>query len=122
MRAAQAVTDRPSLICCKTIIGKGAPNKANTGAAHGAPLGEKEVAATREQHRLEIPAVRDSGTTSMRAGMRGRAAQELENAWNERSQRYAQQYPGAGRRVPSAAWRASCRAGWRAHCKAFLPR
>src|SRR5262245_1628620 len=43
VRAAQGVTDRPSLICCKTIIGKGAPNKANTGAAHGAALGEKEV-------------------------------------------------------------------------------
>jgi len=41
-------TSRPSLICAKTTIAKGAPNKANTGAAHGAPLGEKEVAATRE--------------------------------------------------------------------------
>ncbi len=39
---------RPTLICAKTMIGKGAPTKANTGAAHGAPLGEKEVAATRE--------------------------------------------------------------------------
>jgi transketolase len=45
---AKRVTDRPSLICCKTIIGKGAPTKANTGAVHGAPLGDKEIAATRE--------------------------------------------------------------------------
>jgi transketolase len=45
---AKRVTDRPSLLCCKTVIGKGAPNKANTGGVHGAPLGEKEIAATRE--------------------------------------------------------------------------
>ena len=47
IKAAQAVTDRPSLLCCKTVIGKGAPTKAGTEAAHGAALGDKEVAATR---------------------------------------------------------------------------
>ena len=45
--AAKAVTDRPSLICCKTIIAKGSPSKAGTHEAHGAALGAKEVAATR---------------------------------------------------------------------------
>ena len=44
----EARTDRPTLICCKTIIGKGAPNRAGTAKAHGAALGDKEVAATRE--------------------------------------------------------------------------
>ena len=48
LRKAKRETSRPTLICAKTVIGKGAPTKANTGAAHGAPLGEKEVAATRE--------------------------------------------------------------------------
>ena len=47
IKAAQAVTDRPSLLCCKTVIGKGAPTKAGTEAVHGAALGEKEIAATR---------------------------------------------------------------------------
>ncbi|HET6493271.1 MAG TPA: thiamine pyrophosphate-dependent enzyme, partial [Burkholderiales bacterium] len=47
VQAAQAETARPSLVCCKTVIAKGAPKKANTGAAHGAPLGVEEVAATR---------------------------------------------------------------------------
>jgi transketolase len=47
IKAAQAVTDRPSLLCCRTVIGKGSPAKAGTEAAHGAPLGEREVAATR---------------------------------------------------------------------------
>jgi transketolase len=45
--AAKAVADKPTLICCKTVIGKGAPNKAGTEHVHGAALGEKEVAATR---------------------------------------------------------------------------
>jgi transketolase len=45
--AAQA-DDRPSLICCKTIIGLGAPNKQGTSSAHGAPLGNAEIALARE--------------------------------------------------------------------------
>jgi transketolase len=48
LRKAKRERGRPTLICAKTVIAKGAPTKANTGAAHGAPLGEKEVAATRE--------------------------------------------------------------------------
>ena len=47
-RASKGKPGRPTLICAKTVIAKGAPTKAGTGAAHGAPLGEKEVAATRE--------------------------------------------------------------------------
>jgi len=47
IEAARAITARPSLICCKTIIGFGAPNKAGGHACHGAPLGEDEVALAR---------------------------------------------------------------------------
>ena len=47
IKSAKADADRPTLICCKTIIGRGAPTKAGTEAAHGAALGEKEIAATR---------------------------------------------------------------------------
>jgi transketolase len=45
---ALAVTDKPSLIACRTVIGYGAPSKAGTAATHGAPLGEQEIAGTRE--------------------------------------------------------------------------
>ena len=48
IRKAKRETAQPSLVIARTVIAKGAPTKANTGAAHGAPLGEKEVAATRE--------------------------------------------------------------------------
>jgi transketolase len=47
MKAALAVTDRPSLIQAKTVIGKGAPKKQGTEGAHGAPLGAEEIAAVR---------------------------------------------------------------------------
>ena len=47
IRAAHAINNKPSLLCCKTVIAKGAPTKAGTAEAHGAALGEKEVAAAR---------------------------------------------------------------------------
>jgi transketolase len=46
--AARKVTDKPSLIACRTIIGKGSPNKANSHGVHGSPLGGDEIKATRE--------------------------------------------------------------------------
>ncbi|MBC7625285.1 MAG: transketolase, partial [Aeromicrobium sp.] len=48
IRSAKADHHQPTLICCKTVIGKGSPNLAGSEKVHGAPLGEKEVAATRE--------------------------------------------------------------------------
>jgi len=46
--AAKAETQRPTLVCCKTVIGKGSPNKEGTESCHGAALGEEEIALTRE--------------------------------------------------------------------------
>ena len=48
INGAHEATDKPSLIACKTMIGFGSPNKAGTAATHGAPLGDEEIAATRE--------------------------------------------------------------------------
>ena len=53
VREAKSVTDKPSLLCCKTIIGFGSPNKANSHDCHGSALGADEVALVRE--RLEWP-------------------------------------------------------------------
>lgn len=52
---ALAVTDKPSLIACRTIIGFGAPNKQNTSGCHGSPLGADEVAAARKQLNWNYP-------------------------------------------------------------------
>lgn len=51
IKAAQTVTDKPTIICCKTVIGWGSPNLAGTASTHGAALGEKEVAAVRSHLR-----------------------------------------------------------------------
>jgi transketolase len=56
IEAARAITAKPSLICCKTIIGFGSPNKAGGHACHGAPLGEDEVALARIELNWEHPA------------------------------------------------------------------
>jgi transketolase len=92
LRKAKRERAKPTLICCKTIIAKGAPTKANTGGAHGAPLGEKEVAATREaigwRHPpFEIP---QSVYDGWNARKRGAAA---ERRWRKRFAEYAQRYP-----------------------------
>jgi len=89
---AQAVVDRPSLIVCRTIIGKGAPNKANTGAAHGAPLGPDEVAAARANigwpyPPFEIPAEIYAGWDARKRG------RDLERDWQQKFDAYAAKYP-----------------------------
>ena len=83
---------RPSLICCKTVIAKGAPTKANTHEAHGAPLGKEEVAATREaigwtHPPFEVPA---HVYAAWDARAKGAA---LEAAWNEKFATYQRKLP-----------------------------
>ena len=90
--AAKAVTDRPTLICCKTVIGKGAPTKAGTEAAHGAPLGEKEIAGARaalgwSHPPFEIPAAIYAGWSA-----RARGAQQ-EQDWEALFAAYGAAHP-----------------------------
>jgi len=92
LKKAKRERARPSLICAKTVIAKGAPTKANTGAAHGAALGEKEVAATREaigwRHPpFEIPQEVYDGWNARK---RGAAA---ERRWKKLLAAYEKQYP-----------------------------
>jgi transketolase len=96
IEAARAVTDRPSLVCCKTIIGKGAPNKQGSADTHGAALGEKEVAATRanigwQYAPFEIPEAVYSGWDQRE---RGGAAQV---EWEVRFAAYAAAHPQLAR-------------------------
>ena len=96
--AARSVTDKPSLICCKTVIAKGAPNKAGTHDAHGAPLGDQEIAATRAalgwsyapfeipQHIYELWDARAAGAI-------------YEDAWQQKMAAYATAHPQLSREL-----------------------
>jgi transketolase len=89
---AKSVKDKPSLICCKTIIGFGSPNKSASHDCHGAALGEEEVALTREalgwdSAPFEIPADVYAGWDAKAAGA------EAEAAWNAKFDAYAAEYP-----------------------------
>jgi len=89
---AKASTDRPTLICCKTVIGLGAPNKQGSHDVHGAPLGAAEIAAARVQigwnHApFEIP---PEVYAAWDAREKGAA---WENAWQQRFERYAKDHP-----------------------------
>ncbi|VVE63401.1 transketolase [Pandoraea anapnoica] len=85
-------SDRPTLICCKTLIGKGAPNKEGGHDVHGAPLGADEIAATRAAlgwnlPPFEVPADVYAAWDAKAAG------QQAEAAWNERFAAYRGQFP-----------------------------
>ena len=90
--AAKAETSRPSLICCKTIIGWGSPNKQGTEATHGAALGEAEVAATRKH--IDWPHDPFVVPDDIRQGWDARAAgAAAEQAWNARMDAYRKAFP-----------------------------
>ncbi len=94
IRAAKAETGRPTLICCKTIIGAGAPTKQGCHDCHGAPLGAAEIAATRQQmgwnHApFEIPADIYAEWDAREAGAK------RETDWNTKFDAYAKAFPEA---------------------------
>ncbi len=89
---AQSDTGRPTLICCKTVIGFGSPNKQGKASSHGSPLGADEIAAARTQlgwdsAPFEIPA---AITTAWNAVPNGTA---IEAKWNKLFAEYSAEYP-----------------------------
>ncbi|MFK7926613.1 MAG: transketolase [Myxococcota bacterium] len=82
--AANAVADKPSLICCRTIIGKDSP-KAGSSASHGAPLGPENVRTTKEALGLNPDALFDVPQAA-RDGLRAHQGAELQAAWTARVQ------------------------------------
>jgi transketolase len=90
--AAKAVTDKPSMICCKTIIGFGSPNKEGTHDCHGAPLGDDEIAATRKALNwphapFEIPSDIYAEWDQKEKG------QSSQISWNDQFSAYQQAHP-----------------------------
>ncbi len=85
-------TGRPSLICCKTVIGFGAPNKQGTASTHGAPLGDEEIAAAREELGWESAPFEIPDAIASAWDGRTRGAAE-ENSWNQRFAAYNEAHP-----------------------------
>jgi transketolase len=90
--AAKINPEKPTLICCKTAIGKGSPNRAGTAKAHGEPLGAEEIKLTREQlgwtcAPFEIPASLQAAWNGVSKGNR------LEAQWNKAFAAYSKKYP-----------------------------
>ena len=118
IEAAKAEGEKPSLICCKTVIGWGSPNKAGTHGVHGAALGDAEVAATREHidwpyEPFVIPAevrqawdARDAGTAT-------------EQSWRDRVAAYAKFYPELAAELERR-MRGELPAGWRKQLQQFI--
>jgi transketolase len=120
VQQAKAVGDRPSLICCKTVIGKGAPNKADSHDAHGSPLGEKEVAATRENIGWRYPPfeIPDDVYEGWDARVKGAG---LERLWRNRFAEYERAHPALAAEF-NRRMSGELPAGWREHATAYLAR
>ncbi len=89
---AKAMTDKPTMICCKTTIGFGSPNKAGSHACHGAPLGEEEINLTKaalgwDHAAFEVPADIYAGWDAKEKGAKAEAA------WNEKFAAYKAEFP-----------------------------
>ena len=98
IEAAHENTEQPTLICCKTIIGFGSPNKQGKEDCHGAPLGEEEIALARKELGWEhdsfvIPEDIYAQWSALEAG------QNAENDWNESFAAYSKAYPELAREL-----------------------
>lgn len=95
LNKAHSVTDRPSLICCNTVIGWGSPNKQGKESCHGAPLGEDEVALTRKALNWQYDPfiIPDPYYAVWDARERGA---KLQAEWQEKYNAYETQYPQQG--------------------------
>jgi len=118
IRASKAVTDKPSLICCQTVIGKGSPKRAGTAKAHGEALGTEEVAATRaaigwNYPPFEVPRHVYEGWDAKKRGA------ELERGWNEKFAGYTKAHSqlAAGFRRRMAG---ELPPDWSLHCAGLL--
>lgn len=92
IKKAQAMVDKPTLICCKTTIGFGSPNKGGTEKCHGSPLGEDEVALVRETLNWSYQPfiVPEEIYAAYDARKKG---EELEKAWQSKFNEYKKSYP-----------------------------
>jgi transketolase len=115
---ARNVTDKPTLICCRTIIGYGSPNKEGKEDCHGAPLGEDEIKLTREKlgWNHEPFVVPDDIYAGWNAKDKGGSA---ENTWNQKFSAYKAAYPDLAAEFERR-MKGELPADWEAKATAFI--
>jgi transketolase len=121
LEAAKAVTDRPTLLACRTVLGFGSPNKAGSASAHGAPLGPEEIRLAKEALGLPLDPpffvpddVRAFTERAVRDGAERRAA------WTRLRTDYAEAFPDEARAF-DALLRGDLPDGWEAALPVFEP-
>ncbi|MDO9011900.1 MAG: transketolase [Gallionella sp.] len=118
IRAGHAVTDKPTLICCKTVIGAGSPNKEGTHDVHGAALGEAEVAATRAHLGWNYPPF-EIPTHVYEAWDARTRGEGLEKLWNNKFAEYRAAYPAEAAEFERRT-KSELPAGWAEHAAAAI--
>ncbi|SFE94187.1 transketolase [Nitrosomonas sp. Nm166] len=118
IEAAKRANDKPSMICCKTVIGLGSPNLANTHSVHGAALGDAEIAAARPHigwHHppFEIPQDVYSAWDARAKG------QKLETEWNEKFAEFSEKYPAEAAEF-NRRMGGDLPANWRSHVDSLI--
>jgi transketolase len=119
IREAKSVNDKPSMICCKTVIGYGAPNLCGSHDCHGAPLGPDEIRATRENlgwshEPFVIPSDIYAGWD---AKSKGAAA---EKAWNDKFAAYKKAFPDLAAEFERRAIKGELPKDWAAKSAEFI--
>ena len=121
IQRAKEVTDRPSIIAIRTVLGYGAPTKAGTYKAHGAPLGEEELAAAKEhlgwpsEPKFYVP---EEARRHFQAALE--RGEKWETEWKERFQRYRAEYPELAAELQRRL-RGELPAGWDQELPEFPP-
>lgn len=116
---AKSVTDKPSMICCKTIIGFGSPNKSGSHDCHGAPLGDAEIAAAREflnwpHAPFEIPSDVYAGWDAKHKGVAN------ESLWNDKFAAYQAAFPELAAEYERRVLKGDLPADFEAKAQAFI--
>ncbi|MDR1423454.1 MAG: transketolase [Azoarcus sp.] len=119
LKAAQAETKRPTLICCKTVIGMGSPNKAGSHDCHGAPLGADEAAATKKaigwtHPPFEIPAAVYAAWDARQQGATAQAS------WQGRFEAYRAAHPELAAEFERRLIRRELPANWREQADRYI--
>ncbi|UJF22880.1 transketolase [Shewanella sp. OMA3-2] len=116
---AKSVTDKPTMICCKTIIGFGSPNKSGSHDCHGAPLGDAEIAAAREflnwpHAPFDIPSDVYAGWDAKHKGVAN------ESLWNDKFAAYKAAHPALAAEFERRVLNGDLPADFEAKAQAFI--